>query len=182
MLNEDKNNDFLCMLEKMLSEYFLLTKKYLVEKNAKLEMLMKIKKMKQVKEEMVKGQLEDEGDQEKQEEQKYEIGDEPSEDSGEDDIPLDDDEEEVDENEKLEKIQSTENDKQKYIIQCTRVLRLLQLMCEGHFTPLQNHLKIQMTPAGTRNSNSIDFIAKCSNMLSIYCKSYVNRYSTNFGN
>ena len=50
MLNEDKNNDFLCMLEKMLSEYFLLTKKYLVEKNAKLEMLMKIKKMKQVKE------------------------------------------------------------------------------------------------------------------------------------
>ena len=68
MKDEDKNNDFLCSLEKMLSEYFLLTKKYLIEKNAKLEMLLKIKKMKKLKDDMVKGEMDEEGNEVKKEE------------------------------------------------------------------------------------------------------------------
>ena len=67
MKDEDKNNDFLCSLEKMLSEYFLLTKKYLIEKNAKLEMLLKIKKMKKLKDDMVKGEMDEEGNEVKKE-------------------------------------------------------------------------------------------------------------------
>ena len=86
MRDEDKNNEFLCSLEKMLSEYFLLTKKYLIEKNAKLEMLLKIKKMKKLKDDMVKGEMDEEGNEVKKEEQEYEIGDEPSKDKDEDDI------------------------------------------------------------------------------------------------
>ena len=68
MRDEDKNNEFLCSLEKMLSEYFLLTKKYLIEKNAKLEMLLKIKKMKKLKDDMVKGEMDEEGNEVKKEE------------------------------------------------------------------------------------------------------------------
>ena len=86
MRDEDKNNEFLCSLEKMLSEYFLLTKKYLIEKNAKLEMLLKIKKMKKLKDDMVKGEMDEEGNEVKKEEKEYEVGDEPSKDNDEDDI------------------------------------------------------------------------------------------------
>ena len=45
MVLEDTNNVFLIALETMLQQYFNLAKKYLTEKNAKLEMLMKLKKM-----------------------------------------------------------------------------------------------------------------------------------------
>ena len=68
MRDEDKNNEFLCSLEKMLSEYFLLTKKYLIEKNAKLEMLLKIKKMKKLKDDMIKGEMDEQGNEVKKEE------------------------------------------------------------------------------------------------------------------
>jgi len=88
---------------------------------------------------------------------------------------------ENEEEEQNKRLRATENDKRSYIKQCERVLRLLQLMCEGHFGPLQNHLRVQMTPAERKNPKSIDFIAKCSNLLSIYVKSYVNCYSTEFG-
>ena len=68
MRDEDTNNEFLCSLEKMLSEYFLLTKKYLIEKNAKLEMLLKIKKMKKLKDDMIKGEMDEQGNEVKKEE------------------------------------------------------------------------------------------------------------------
>ena len=52
MVHEDKGNVFLQTINTMLQNYFLLSKKYLVEKSAKLEMLVKIKKMQNLKEEI----------------------------------------------------------------------------------------------------------------------------------
>ena len=62
MVNEDKDNAFLQTIEEMLSKYFGLAKKYLGEKNAKLEMVLKIKKMQKVKEEMLALKEENEAD------------------------------------------------------------------------------------------------------------------------
>ena len=48
---------------------------------------------------------------------------------------------EEEDNDHAKRLKATEDDKRAYIKQCERVLRLLQLMCEGHFGPLQNHLR-----------------------------------------
>ena len=52
-----------------------------------------------------------------------------------------DEEEEDEENEQKQRLIAAENEKRKYINLSTRLLRLLQLMCEGHFAPLQDHLR-----------------------------------------
>ena len=44
MVNEDPQNKLLLSVKQMLSKSFEMTKKYLVEKNAKLEMVAKIRK------------------------------------------------------------------------------------------------------------------------------------------
>ncbi len=44
MVNEDEDNMFLKTLHDMLQRFFDMTKKYLTEKNAKLEMIQKVKK------------------------------------------------------------------------------------------------------------------------------------------
>ena len=45
MVNEDTENLLLIAIKSMLVKYFQLTKKFLTEKNAKLEMLHKNKKL-----------------------------------------------------------------------------------------------------------------------------------------
>lgn len=44
MVKEDSQNCLLLTVKSMLTKFFELTKKYLTEKNAKLEMVQKIKK------------------------------------------------------------------------------------------------------------------------------------------
>ena len=61
MVQEDSQNLLLLTVKGMLQKYFEMTKKFLTEKNAKLEMVQKIRKQKEIKrvriEEAVKGQL-----------------------------------------------------------------------------------------------------------------------------
>ena len=68
------------------------------------------------------------------------------------------------------------------IVACIRLLRFLQLLCEGHHSELQNHLREQKTKHGTKSPHSFDFVAYCSIMLGIYVKNFVNCYSTVLGN
>lgn len=63
-----------------------------------------------------------------------------------------------------------------------RILRFLQLLCEGHYADLQNNLREQVTASGMKSNRSFDFVAYVSNMFTIYVKSYVNCYSTKMGN
>lgn len=65
---------------------------------------------------------------------------------------------------------------------CIRILRFLQLLCEGHHSQLQNHLREQLNKDGVRSQYSFDFIATISFMFGVYVKSYVNCHSTNLGN
>ena len=44
MIKEDSENVFLVTIKGMLAKFFELTKKYLTEKNAKLELVQKIRK------------------------------------------------------------------------------------------------------------------------------------------
>lgn len=78
--------------------------------------------------------------------------------------------------------QLEEGAKQKYLTTTIRILRFLQLLCEGHYANLQNMLREQVTPAGYKNPRSFDFVAYVSQIMSIYVKSYVNCYSTVLGN
>lgn len=73
-------------------------------------------------------------------------------------------------------------EEEKNIMNCIRTLRFLQLLCEGHHRPLQNHLREQKTKDGVRSPYSFDFVAYCSQIMGIYVKNYVNCYSTVLGN
>jgi hypothetical protein len=75
-----------------------------------------------------------------------------------------------------------ENVKKKYLSMTIRILRFLQLLCEGHYQPLQNNLREQCYPNGQRSQKTFDFVAYVSQMFTIYVKSFVNRYSTELGN
>ena len=63
-----------------------------------------------------------------------------------------------------------------------RILRFLQLLCEGHYADLQNNLREQVNAQGLKSARSFDFVAYTSQMFAIYVKSYVNCYSTQLGN
>lgn len=67
-----------------------------------------------------------------------------------------------------------ENVKQKYLSMTVRILRFLQLLCEGHYTELQNNLREQYNTNGVRHPRTFDFVAYVSQMFTIYVKSYVN--------
>jgi len=49
------------------------------------------------------------------------------------------------------------------------LLRLLQLLCEGHFRPMQNHLRVQ-TIQGELHSQSFNFVQGISELLSKFLK------------
>lgn len=49
MINEDPNNNFLIAIKQLLLKNFELTKKYMIEKNAKLDMIYKLKKKQALK-------------------------------------------------------------------------------------------------------------------------------------
>ena len=51
MINEDPNNNFLIAIKQLLLKNFELTKKYMIEKNAKLDMIYKLKKKQALKSE-----------------------------------------------------------------------------------------------------------------------------------
>ncbi len=76
---------------------------------------------------------------------------------------------------------SSENENQKSLIRVVRILRLLQLMAEGHFRPLQDHLREQKLNDGSINPRSFDFIAFISTMLGVFQKQYLNCYSHELG-
>jgi hypothetical protein len=63
-------------------------------------------------------------------------------------IKLEEDEPDEEGEEKVEKPisveQLEENTKQKYLSMVIRILRFLQLLCEGHYTNLQNNLRSQI--------------------------------------
>jgi hypothetical protein len=63
-------------------------------------------------------------------------------------IKLEEDEPDEEGEEKVEKPisveQLEENTKQKYLSMVIRILRFLQLLCEGHYTNLQNNLRNQI--------------------------------------
>jgi hypothetical protein len=67
------------------------------------------------------------------------------------------------------------------LINCIRILRFLQLLCENHNNPLQNYLREQVMANGTVNGRSFNFIQYISIMLGVYEKSFVNRYSADLG-
>ena len=156
MVLEDQRNLFLTTVKGMLQKYFELTKKYLTERNAELEMIQKIKKQQAMKQDA------DEDDDLltiEVEDEEEEGGDSGGKKKGEDDQPED-----------------------QNILNCIRTLRFLQLLCEGHHGNLQNHLREQKTKDGVKNQHSFDFVAYCSTLLGIYVKTYVNCYSTVLGN
>ena len=98
----------------------------------------------------------------------------------------DDDEDENQDEVKVEKPISVEaleeSVKKKYISMTIRILRFLQLLCEGHYSDLQNNLREQRTVDGVKSPYSFDFVAYVSSIFTVYVKSYVNKYSTDLGN
>lgn len=62
-----------------------------------------------------------------------------------------------------------------------RILRFLQLLVEGHYRPLQDHMREQRMFDGTPNPKSFDFVASISTYLGIFEKQYVNCYSCEMG-
>ena len=62
-----------------------------------------------------------------------------------------------------------------------RILRFLQLLVEGHFTPLQEHMREQRMSDGQINPKSFDFVGFISTMLGVFEKQYVNCYSCELG-
>lgn len=222
MCNEDaQENKFMLTIKSILMRNFELTKKFMIEKNAKLEMVHKMKmRSKDEKKKTHADSKENKGGKKKwnpfskskkskvatEEEanqggssllmegnQKYEKGgedgaEEP--DNDEDDnllaVEVDDDVDQEEHEEKVEKPISVEQleeaTKKRYLTMVIRILRFLQLLCEGHYSDLQNNLREQVNSQGTKSSRSFDFVAYVSSMFTIYVKSYVNCYSTNLGN
>ena len=127
MTVEDKDNRLLIVIQKMLQRNFESSKKYLTEKNAKLEMMLKIKKAailkKQMAEEMVEIVLDEE--------------DGENEESDEVALSVESDNEEnanVKEGEQSEKpalsedqaqLKINEDAKKQHVTSCIRVLRFL---------------------------------------------------------
>ena len=72
--------------------------------------------------------------------------------------------------------------KEKTLKMTIRLLRFMQLLCEGHYEDLQNHLREQKLKNGQKQHRSFDFVAFTSNMFGVYVKSYVNKYSIVLGN
>lgn len=66
------------------------------------------------------------------------------------------------------------------IINCNRVLRFLQLLCENHHLGLQNFLREQKSE-GVINSKTFDFVSNIAVMFGIYIKGFTNCYSSNLG-
>jgi len=62
-----------------------------------------------------------------------------------------------------------------------RILRFLQLLVEGHYTPLQEHMREQRMSDGQINPKSFDFVGFISTMLGVFEKQYVNCYSCEMG-
>lgn len=58
------------------------------------------------------------------------------------------------------------------IINCNRVLRFLQLLCENHHLELQNFLREQKSE-GVTNNKSFDFVTHISNMFGTFLKGYI---------
>jgi len=71
--------------------------------------------------------------------------------------------------------------KERVMTTTIRMLRFLQLLCEGHHEHLQNHLREQKNQHGNKQPNSFDFIAYIATILGQYVKNYVNCYSTEMG-
>jgi inositol 1,4,5-triphosphate receptor type 3 len=63
-----------------------------------------------------------------------------------------------------------------------RILRFLQLLVEGHYRSLQDHMREQRMFDGQINPKSFDFVAFISTMLGVFEKQYVNCYSCDMGN
>ena len=62
------------------------------------------------------------------------------------------------------------NENQRSLIKVIRILRFLQLMVEGHFTPLQDHLREQKLSDGQVNPRTFDFIGFIATMLGVFQK------------
>jgi hypothetical protein len=54
-------------------------------------------------------------------------------------------------------------------------------MVEGHFTPLQDHLREQKTSDGELNPRTFDFVGFIATMLGNYQKQFINCYSLDLG-
>lgn len=182
MRDEDYENKFLGTLRLILQRNFELTKKFMSEKNAKLEMMYKLQKKKnekglysrsesvtkhasEVKTVKKKGcwgrrgnkvaiNLNDSaGGHHDDHHHHGEIEMAVVENEGDEDdnlLRVNEESEEEDEEaegaeEKPEKPVSVEkleeNVKKKYLSMTIRILRFLQLLCEGHYKPLQNNLR-----------------------------------------
>jgi len=74
-----------------------------------------------------------------------------------------------------------ENENEQSVKKVVRILRFMQLLVEGHFTPLQNHLREQRTSDGQANPKTFDFVGYISTMLGVFEKQYVNCYSCELG-
>lgn len=66
------------------------------------------------------------------------------------------------------------------IINCNRVLRFLQLLCENHHLGLQNFLRVQ-TADDVTNNKSFDFVTHIATMFGTFIKGYTICYSSNLG-
>lgn len=62
----------------------------------------------------------------------------------------------------------------------TRVFRFLQLLCEGHYSEMQNHLRNQFTSNNVLNSKSFNFIAYATVSFGAYAK-FANIECLEFG-
>lgn len=51
------------------------------------------------------------------------------------------------------------NDKSECLRRATRILRFIQLLVEGHYTPMQDHIREQKNVEGQANPKSFDFVA-----------------------
>ena len=67
--------------------------------------------------------------------------------------------------------------KSQYIKRTMRLLRFIQLLCEGQNAPLQNYLRVQVQANGEVNHKSFDFISYIAQMLGVFEKQYINCYS-----
>lgn len=183
MVHEDKDNSLLQTLREMLLRNFELTKKFLTEKNAALEMIFKIKQRRKL-EDQTSGnkdgdEFEDgEGEIQRRDSAKVspEAGDEDDEDKDEgqggdelddmlelNDAPKKDDEgmgnpyesniqdapqrqmsdrsEGGRKKKQSAEVEPSADMKEKTLRMTIRILRFLQLLCEGHFSQLQDHLR-----------------------------------------
>lgn len=73
------------------------------------------------------------------------------------------------------------NDNAQSLRKVIRILRFMQLLVEGHYTPLQEHMREQRMSDGQINPKSFDFVGFISTMLGVFEKQYVNCYSCELG-